>query len=140
MRLILISLLLISSSIYAKPFMQLSIGQTFRHQDNNVSELSFVSKNWSIGIIGISEGETTNGYQEFNNIFSLTKTNGLPYNFYTRVGISTVEGSNLVGPWTYRSGVGFRYQWFALEFNHISSGSLYRVNQGIDWLSFAVDF
>lgn len=128
----------------SEPLVQLSLGHGIRHQQNSVSEIFLTVDNWSVSMAGISKGETENGYQDFNNIFSVTKKQtwfwGDEFTMYTRVGVSTVEGSNLVGPWNYRSGVGAKYKAASIEYHHISSASLYRTNQGIDWISFSIDF
>lgn len=138
-----IAVILFSGTSVADPFVKLSIGQAVRHQDNSVSELSFYSGAWSLGLAGIGEGETFNGKQEFNNIVSITKELTIieKYGFtvYSKIGLSRVEGSNLVGPLDYRSVFGVRKGIVSIELNHISSGSLYRTNRGIDWISFNLE-
>lgn len=107
---------------------ELGLGQGTNH----VSEYAFSEV--SINYLGYDFG--VGGMSNDVEFASVTKTFDVTNGLFVRVGIARVHNSDIVGPWNYRSGIGYRRNIFSVEFsvefNHFSSSGLYYPNNGID--------
>lgn len=95
---------------------------------------------WDVALQYIGEGDTKNGEQTAEPIFSVSRIVNPPWvlargQYFMRMGVAYTPDNKLVGDTTYRLGVGLRWDFVELEYGHISSGDLWKNNTGIDFVT-----
>ncbi|AOS95554.1 hypothetical protein AUP74_00077 [Microbulbifer aggregans] len=124
----------------------IGLGQTLFNGDMTAAEVSIRHQRWELGGVILGQGDTSEGAQErLGYAASITRMLRPGWEWcrgsvYGRVGLAYVDGSPLVGHFNFRTGVGIDFRGFSLEYQHLSSASLTRLNTGIDVIQFRIPF
>lgn len=135
----LLVLLVAASSAWAENGPKIGLGHTGINSHMTVGEIAYEYNNWEAAASIIGQGDTQGGKQDAVNVYSVSKLVRPDWCFlggcnYYRLGVASVDGSPLVGPFNYRLGVGMEWKLLSVEFFHYSSAGIYDPNTGIDGL------
>jgi hypothetical protein len=94
---------------------------------------------WDAGMHLVGHGETKKGYQEVTEMYSFTRVINPTWSllggaFYQRIGIVYAPDQTLIGTSNFKLGMGLRWDFAEIEWQHVSSADIHETNRGLDFI------
>jgi hypothetical protein len=134
-----ISLLFFSLKAESSPYIE--INRSVINSETTIGGFGYrINNRWDISMHLIGQGWTKKGEQEVTEMYSLTRVINPTWSvlggaFYQRVGIAYSPNQQLIGSSNFRLGMGLRWDFVEVEWQHVSSADIHERNTGLDFIA-----